>query len=137
MRQILLFVDDDHDDVQLTLLGFSQQGFKPEVILARDGKEALDRLITDYSASRPLPQAILTDLKMPRVDGLQFVRLLKEDPRLRDIPVGFLTSSGSEADKTEALRMGACFYMLKPSNLDDYAELVKLIQEMMRSRPPK
>jgi two-component system response regulator len=137
VSQALLFVDDDSDDVNLTLLGFRQQGFTMEVVVAGDGKEALDRLTEDYSASRPLPQAILTDLKMPRMDGLEFLRHLKEDPRLREIPVGFLTSSGNEADKTEALRLGASFYMLKPSNLDDYSGLVKLLKKAMQSRATK
>ena len=89
---------------------------------------------SDYSASRPLPQAILTDLKMPRMNGFEFLRHLKEDPRLREIPVGFLTSSSNAADKTEALRLGASFYMLKPSNLDDYSGLVKLLKMVMQPR---
>jgi len=68
---------------------------------------------------------------MPRMDGLEFLRHLNEDPRLREIPVGFLTSSSNEADKTEALRLGASFYMIKPSDLDDYSGLVKLIEKAM------
>jgi|CXWL01.1.fsa_nt_gi CheY-like chemotaxis protein len=134
MSQALLFVDDDDDDIKLTLLGFRQQGFTPEVIVARDGKEALERLFEDYAASRPLPQAILTDLKMPRMDGLEFMRRLKEDPRLVDIPVGFLSSSSSETDVAEALRLGAKFYFQKPDDLDEYAGLVKELQKIMLPR---
>ncbi len=134
MNTTLLFVDDDADDVKLTLLGFHKQGFKPHIVLAGDGKEALDLLAEDYAAARPLPHAILTDIKMPRMDGLEFLRHLKEDPRLREIPVGFLTSSGNEETKTEALRLGASFYILKPSNLDDYSGVVQVIKKAILPR---
>ena len=127
----LLFVDDDNDDVELTLIGFRNESFEHKIIVARDGQHALDLLHSDYAAARPLPDAIMTDLKMPRMDGLEFLHRLKEDPRLRNIPVAFLTSSGDENDRAEALRLGASHYMRKPSNLDDYAEIVNRVRELM------
>lgn len=131
MKGTLLFVEDDRDDEELTLLGFKQQGLKLEVVVARDGQFALERLHADLAASRPLPAAILSDLKMPRMDGLDLLRRLRDEPALRGIPVGFLSSSSTEADKTEALRLGARFYMQKPSNLNAYGGLVGLINEMV------
>ncbi len=81
--------------------------------------------------------AILTDLKMPRMDGLEFLRRLKEDPRLRHIPIGFLSSSSTEADQSEALRLGARFYAQKPSQLKEYSGLVRQLREMLRPRAAK
>jgi CheY-like chemotaxis protein len=71
---------------------------------------------------------------MPVMNGLEFMRRLRTYPHLRDIPVAFLTSSGHEQDKTEALRLGARFYLRKPSNLDDYSGIVSAIREMMAAR---
>lgn len=133
----LLVVEDDGDDVDLTMLGFRAQGFDAEIAVAGDGAEALELLREAYEAGKPLPAAILTDLKMPRMDGLELIRRLKADPRLRDIPVLVLTSSGYQADLDEALRLGASRYLRKPANLDDYAEIVRQIKEVMRIRAPR
>lgn len=127
----LLFVEDDKDDEELTLLGFRNEGFEHEIIVARDGQHAFDLLHSDYEAARPLPDAILTDLKMPRMDGLELLLRLKQDPRLRNIPVAFLTSSGDQNDREEALRLGASHYLRKPSNLGHYAEIVARVREML------
>lgn len=127
----LLFVEDDNDDVELALLGFRDEGFEHEIVVARDGQHALDLLHSDYAAARPLPGAIVTDLKMPRMDGLELLHRLKQDPRLRNIPVAFLTSSGDENDRAEAQRLGVSHYMRKPSNLDGYAEIVDQIRKLM------
>src|SRR5581483_1153367 len=129
----LLLVDDDADDVRLALLGFRLLNFEPEVVVAKDGKEALDNLISDAEAARPLPLAILTDIKMPRMDGLEFLRRIKSEPRLRNIPIGILTSSDHEADREAALRLGAGCYLMKPSDLDAYAEIVGRVRELMEA----
>ena len=135
MSQNLLFVDDDGDDVKLTLLGFQLQGFEPPIVVAKDGKEALEILLADCDAARPLPMAILTDIKMPRMDGLELLRRLKSEPRLRAIPVAILTSSDHEADRKEALNLGAACYLMKPSDLDAYAAIVSEILKLMAARP--
>lgn len=126
----LLFIDDDRDDVTLTLMGLRAAGLDLEVVLARDGREALDLLEADYAGFRPLPAVILTDLKMPRMDGLELLRRLKEDPRLRHIPVAFLTSSGNEDDRLHAVRSGAVEYFRKPSNIDDYADIAARVRSL-------
>jgi two-component system response regulator len=137
MRGTLLFVDDDRDDIELTLLGFRGEHFEAEVAVAQDGAEALEFLLKAYEAGRPLPAAILTDLKMPRMDGLELIRRLKADARLRDIPVLVLTSSGYQADMDEALRLGASRYLRKPANLDEYAEIVRQLRDAMHIEAPR
>jgi len=108
MSAPLLFVDDDRDDVELTMLGFRREGFEHEIAVARDGKEALDMLLADYEAGRPLPAAVLADIKMPRMDGLELLRRIKNDPRLRKIPVVILTSSGYDADLNGSAAAATC-----------------------------
>lgn len=131
MSGLLLFVDDDPDDVELTLLGFRKSGLDAEVAVARDGVEALELLTRAYEGGRPLPGAILTDLKMPRMDGFELLRRLKADSRLSPIPVLVLTSSGYEADMQEALRLGAWRYLRKPAEIEDYADIVGQLRELM------
>lgn len=131
MSADLLFVEDDAEDVQLTLMGFRLQQFEPQVVVAKDGKEALETLLAVCEASRPLPAVILTDIKMPRMDGLELLRQVKSDLRLREIPVAILTSSDHEADRKEALRLGAALYLMKPSSLDAYAGIVIKLRELM------
>lgn len=131
----LLFVEDDGDDVELALLGFRLQKFETPVVVAKDGKEAFDLLLADCEAARPLPRAILTDIKMPRMDGLELLRCVKNDPRLKGIPVGIFTSSDHEADRKESMRLGASCYLMKPSDLDAYAGIVKSIRDLMERGP--
>lgn len=136
MSAAVLFVEDDQDDVELTLLGFRRESFEAEIVVAHDGAEALERLLEAYEAGRRLPAAVLTDLKMPRMDGLELIRRLKADARLRDIPVLVLTSSGYQADMDEALGLGAFRYLRKPANLEDYAAIVKQLRDAMRLQAP-
>ena len=103
------------------------------MVVAKDGKEALDLLIADREASRSLPLLILTDIKMPRMDGLELLRRVKSEPLLSEIPFAILTSSDHEADRKEALRLGANDYFRKPSDLDTYAEIVSRIRELMQT----
>lgn len=133
MSRSLLFVEDDEDDIRLTLLGFRHQKFEPVVVVAKDGKEALDLLLSDRDAARPLPLAILTDIKMPRMDGLELLRRIKSEPILKEIPVAVLTSSDHEVDRTEARRLGAIDYLMKPSDLDAYAAIVSRIRGLMET----
>jgi len=136
VNRLLLFVDDDRDDVELTMQGFRQMGFEHEIVIARDGKEALDMLCADCDAGRPLPAAILTDIKMPRMDGLELLRRVKGDARLRGIPVVILTSSGYEVDLDEAMRLGAGRYLRKPATLADYAAIAREVRALMAATGP-
>lgn len=130
----LLLVDDDRDDIALTMLGFRDEGFQCEVSVAHDGKEALDFLQAAYAEQRPLPSVILLDLKMPRMDGLELLNRIKGDPRLSGVPVAILTSSGHETDIYEAKRLGAAGYLRKPTNLRDYAGIVVQVRRLMAAK---
>lgn len=131
MNPPLLLVDDDRDDVELALLGLRRHGLEREVLTARDGVEALELLLEAYSRSRSLPAAVITDLKMPRMDGFELLRRLKADPRLRDIPALVLSSSAHEVDISEATRLGARCYLRKPADLREYAEIHRRIAEVL------
>lgn len=131
MNAPLLFVDDDLEDVELTMQGFRREGFEHEILIARDGKEALDMLNAAREARRPLPAVVLADIRMPRMDGLELLRRIKGDPHLRGIPVVILTSSGYEADLSEAMRLGCGRYLKKPERLEEYAVIVKEVRALM------
>lgn len=130
----LLLVDDDRDDIELTLLGFRDECFDCDVQVAHDGKAALDFLMEAYAANRPLPGAMLVDLKMPRMDGLELIVRIKSDPRLNRIPIAVLTSSGHESDIAEAARLGASRYLRKPSDLKEYSGIVNEVKSMMAAK---
>ena len=127
MKKVVLFVDDDGDDVELTLMGFKQLQFEEEIVVARDGVEALTIL-----EKSPAPAVVLTDIKMPRMDGLELLRRIKQDPRLKDIPVALLTSSGHEEDRKAAMKLGAVTYMRKPSSLNGYSEVVDALRDLLK-----
>ena len=128
----ILFVEDDPDDIELTLLNFKSHGFDVEIEVARDGLQALRRLEDGARECPPRdPDLILLDLKMPRMNGLELLRALKERPRLSGIPVAFLTSSADEGDRREALELGARLFLQKPSNFDEFAGIVARLRALL------
>ncbi len=129
MRRILL-VEDDPKDVELTLTALEEYNLANEVILARDGAEALDYLYCrgDF-AGRPSdnPAVLLLDLKLPKVDGLEVLQQVKSDERLHMIPVVVLTSSREEKDMVASYKLGVNAYVVKPV---DFHEFVNAIKEL-------
>jgi CheY-like chemotaxis protein len=119
-RAYLLLVDDDADDIELALLGLSRAGFPYPVEVANGGDDALARLLRALESGAPLPAAVLLDVKMPRMSGLELLRRLREHPHLAAIPAAFLTSSSHEADRTQAEALGARLYMNKPAERHGY-----------------
>ena len=129
MYQILL-VEDNADDVELTLRAFRKSDLVNTVTVARDGVEALDYLYRrNQYAGRPAshPLIILLDLKMPRVDGLEVLRQIKHDAGLRFIPIVMLTSSREEQDIVESYNLGANAYVVKPVAFEAFVGVVKQI----------
>ena len=122
----VLLVEDNDDDVQLTLRAFQKNKLANRIHVATDGQEALDFLFCRGAhASRDpadLPQLILLDLKLPRVDGLDVLRQIRGDERTRTIPVVVLTSSNEERDLVESYRLGANSYVRKPVNFQEFTE---------------
>ena len=127
LKRILL-VEDDPNDVQLTLTGLGDHHLANEVVVARDGAEALDYLYRRGAyAMRPEgnPVVVLLDLKMPKVDGLEVLRKMKSDKALRAVPVVVLTSSRESRDLEECYANGVNAYVVKPVKFPEFVEAVK------------
>jgi two-component system response regulator len=125
----ILLVEDNPDDEALTIRAFKKNNIKNKVIVARDGVEALDYLFgTGPYAGRDvtaLPQVVLLDLKLPKVDGLEVLRRVRADERTRILPVVILTSSKEEQDVASGYRLGANSYVRKPVNFDEFLEAAR------------
>jgi CheY-like chemotaxis protein len=116
----ILLVEDNPDDVELTLQGFKKSRFANQVHVVRDGAEALDFLFcrNDYAVRRAMenPQLVLLDLNLPKISGLEVLRRIKAEPLTRTIPVAVLTVSQMFSDLKECQRLGAETYIVKPVN---------------------
>jgi CheY-like chemotaxis protein len=126
----ILLVEDNPDDVELTIRAFARSHVANPISVARDGAEALERLhgTGDDAASLPaLPQLVLLDLKLPKVDGLEVLRRIRTVERTRLLPVVVLTTSREERDLVESYRLGANSYIRKPV---DFAEFVEAVQQI-------
>ncbi len=127
--KIILLVEDNPDDVALTLRVLEKHKVVNEVVEAHDGIEALDYLFgTGAHAGRDLrqqPQLILLDLKLPKVEGLEVLRRVRNDPRTRLLPVVILTSSTEEKDRVNGYALGANSYIRKPVDFNQFAESVR------------
>lgn len=124
----ILLVEDDANDLELTLSALEEVQLANEVAVARDGAEALDYLFRRGEfADRPeeTPLLVLLDVKMPRVDGIEVLRQVKQHPALRLIPVVMLTSSREEPDLIECYRLGANAYVVKPVDFEQFVDVVK------------
>lgn len=128
-RGVILLVDDNADDVELTLMAFEKMMLDADIVVARDGFEALDYLFgTGRYAGRDvreLPRLVLLDLKMPKLDGISVLRRIREDERTRHVPVVVLTSSTEERDLSESYRNWVNSYVRKPVNFRQFEEVSK------------
>lgn len=129
-RQVeILLVEDNKDDVELTLHALRKENLANNIHVARDGEEALEFLFCSGSyAERSFehpPRLILLDLKLPKVDGMEVLKRLKEDPRTKTIPVVILTSSKEERDLVSSYNLGANSYIQKPVDFDQFRNTVK------------
>jgi len=125
----ILLVEDNPDDVELTLLALQKGRIANEIAVAHDGVEALEYLNgTGRFAGRDasiLPQVILLDLKMPRMDGLTFLRRIRSDERTKLIPVVVLTTSNDERDRVESYEACANSYVRKPVDFNQFTESIQ------------
>ncbi len=125
---IILLVEDNPDDVELTLRAFDRQKLANEIVVARDGEEALDRLFAtgEYAGQELLrPEVVFLDLKLPKVDGLDVLRQLRADERTRRLPVVVLTSSNEESDIIASYEFGANSFVRKPVDFTQFAEAAR------------
>lgn len=128
-KKLILLVEDNADDEALTVRALKRCGIASDFVVARDGAEALDYLFAtgDYSGrdARVMPQVILLDLKLPKVDGLTVLRRLRADDRTRLIPVIILTSSNEERDRLAGYGLGANSYVRKPVDFNQFSEAAR------------
>jgi CheY-like chemotaxis protein len=124
----ILIVEDDPRDVELTLSALGEYNLANEVVVARDGAEALDYLFCrgEFTArAEENPAVMLLDLKLPKVDGLEVLQQVKSDERLKVIPVVVLTSSHEEKDVMRSYSLGVNAYVVKPVDFHDFVNAVK------------
>jgi two-component system, response regulator len=120
--RLIVLVEDNPDDEVLTLRALERNGIANKVVVLRDGAEALEFLL---GADNPLPQLVLLDLKLPRVDGLEVLERLRREPRTALLPVVILTSSNEQRDVQESYRRHANSYIRKPVDFQQFIEAVR------------
>jgi two-component system response regulator len=128
-QNIILLIEDNPDDEALTLRALQKHNIRNAVVVARDGVEALDYLfgMGAYAGRDPrdLPQLVLLDLKLPKLDGLEVLGRLRADARTQLLPVVILTTSTEEQDLIASYRLGANSYVRKPVDFTQFAEAVR------------
>ncbi len=120
----ILLVEDDPDDVELTMRALKRHKIVNEVVVAHDGAEALELLLDGDLKEHP-PELVLLDLKLPKVDGLEVLRRLRKEPRFHRLPIVVLTSSTEERDLVASYENGANSFIRKPVDYDQFAEAVR------------
>ena len=141
--QFILLVDDNPDDVEMTLMAFGKNNIVNEVVVVHDGQEALDYLFgTGLWKGRDtlaLPHMVLLDLNMPKVSGLQVLSRMRADPRTKLLPVVILTTSSEDKDIISSYDLGANSYVRKPVDFEQFVEAVRqlgLYWLVLNERPP-
>ncbi len=142
-KPLILLVEDNPDDEALTLRALRKSNIANEVVVARDGVEALDYLFATgaYEGRDPgvMPQVVLLDLKLPRLDGLEVLRRMRADERTRLLPVVVLTTSSEQRDIVGSYSLGANSYIRKPVDFVRFADAVQqlgLYWLLMNEAPP-
>ncbi|PYR51244.1 MAG: two-component system response regulator [Acidobacteria bacterium] len=139
---VLLLVEDDANDEALTLRALSKNGIRNEIVVIRDGVEALDYLFgrNAYAARdvSELPAVMLLDLKLPKIDGLEVLRRVRAYPRTRWLPIVILTSSNEDRDRAEGYSLGANSYVRKPVEFTEFASAVQQlgVYRLLLNEPP-
>jgi two-component system response regulator len=125
--KVILLVEDNPRDEALTLRALKKSNIVNTVVVARDGVEALDYLLDEAGPgeSNPLPQLVLLDLKIPKIDGLEVLKRIRENRRTRSLPVVVFTSSSEQEDVVKSFDLGANSYVRKPVDFEQFLEATK------------
>jgi CheY-like chemotaxis protein len=127
----ILLVEDDPQDVRLTLRELQRENVKNQIVVVRDGAEALDFLFCrgtfNHRSPNHPPKLVLLDLKLPKVNGLEVLREIKTQPETRAIPVVVLTSSGEERDIVDSYKLGVNSYIQKPVDFEQFRQTIKAL----------
>lgn len=143
-EKAILLVEDNPDDEALTLRAFRKNNIRNDVVVARDGVEALDylfgrgRFVGRDTAD--VPQVVLLDLKLPKLDGIEVLRRVRGDPQMRTLPIVVLTSSKEDRDLSECYRLGCNSYVRKPVDFDQFMEAARqlgLYWLLLNEPPPR
>lgn len=130
-EKFILLVDDNPDDVKLTVRALRKSDIRNDIVVAKDGVEALDFLFAEGAhADRDaahMPQVMLLDLKMPRLGGLEVLQRMRSDERTKLLPVVVLTTSSEDRDRIESYHLGANSYVRKPVDYDRFSEAIRLL----------
>jgi CheY-like chemotaxis protein len=139
----LLLVEDNPEDLKMTLRALKKANLANHIHIARDGAEALQFIFCEgeYSERKieNAPKVILLDLKLPKVDGKEVLERIKSDPRTKMIPVVILTSSKEQSDVVESYKLGVNSYIVKPVNFEGFAAAVQELGMywLLHNQPPK
>lgn len=139
----ILLVEDNPDDVELTLRALKNQNISNHIEVVRDGAEALDFIFCtgqfEHRSMENAPKLVLLDLKLPKVDGLEVLEKIKSDPRTKAIPIVVLTSSTEERDIVESYKLGVNSYITKPVDFEQFSESVRQLglYWLLLNEPPK
>ena len=142
MKRILL-AEDSANDIELTLMALAEHNLSNEVVVTRDGEEALDYLHRRgafENREKGNPTVVLLDLKMPKVDGFSVLREVRSDPDLKLIPIVLLTSSNEESDILEGYSLGVNAYIVKPVDFHEFVDAIKklgLFWSLLNVPPPR
>jgi two-component system response regulator len=142
MNRPLLLVEDDPTDQKLTLHALLKSGVADDVVVVRDGAEALDYMFATgmYDGRDPsiLPAMILLDLKLPRIDGLDVLRKIRAEERMKRVPIVILTASKEHDDITRGYALGANAYVCKPVSFLEFVEAAKMLGHfwLLLNEPP-
>lgn len=133
----MLVVEDNPGDLELMMIAFKMIEFPYKVVVTRDGVEALDYLLGcgnhDGRPKSDPPVLVLMDLKMPRMNGFEVLKTMREDPALKSIPVVMLTSSVEDADRTKAMKYGADLYLQKAVDFNEFMVMLRQIEALIAS----
>jgi len=140
--KIILLVEDNPDDVELTLRAFKKNNVYNNVVVAKDGVEALDYLFGKGMYARrdtkDMPVVILLDLKLPKIDGMEVLKTIRQNEFTKLLPVVILTSSAQEQDVINGYKLGANSYVRKPVDFKEFVEAIKLLglYWLLLNKPP-
>jgi CheY-like chemotaxis protein len=139
-ERALLLIEDDADDIELTMRTFKKNKLANGIVVARDGAEALDYLDRVRANADTKPSLIILDLRLPKVDGLEVFRRIRQDESTKTIPVVVLTTSDEEEDRVKSYESGANCYVRKPVDFTKFAEVVRglgFFWLVTNEQPPK
>jgi len=138
----IVMIEDNPNDAELITRALRKHNLANKIVHLKDGAEALEFLLSPndpvHQSDRGVPRVVLLDIKLPKIDGMEVLRMMKSDARTRDIPVVILTSSSEDRDIKEAYRLGVNSFVTKPIKFDEFAAVVaKLgIYWVMLNEPP-